>query len=243
MYYDRVNITDGTVYTITLPQNVDVFEIDSPIALDFATNQNALSGATTATDPEKGRHPGQGIMRIPVASETTTLYVKRVNSDTGVVSAQGYKHGKEHEAADFVPYAVELVDSGLQARIESLEAGEIKLSTTGGIDATSTGATNLYTVPTGKQAIITRAVFRLTAESSATGNVAAGVGIAAGEDDIVASATLTALDATGKVIASPPKAGAAIGAAAEVVKVGIDTAFSGGSATMAVDLFGYLLDA
>lgn len=115
------------------------------------------------------------------------------------------------------------------------------LSSTSGISGTSTGTTNLYTVPTGKTAIITDVVVRITAAATVSIVALAGVGIAAGEDDIFAAQSLVGLNAVGKhfqFVALGTKVSANSG---EVVKFGIDTAYIAGTATLAVDLIGYLL--
>ena len=119
---------------------------------------------------------------------------------------------------------------------------EQKLSTTTAIDGTATGTTNLYIVPSGKTAIITRAVVRVTAADAITVAGAAGIGIAAGESDIFNSTVFTGLNSTGKgYMLSNVMGTFATGAAASVIKLGVDTAFTATTATLAVDLFGYLV--
>ncbi len=116
-----------------------------------------------------------------------------------------------------------------------------KLATVTGIDAKATGTTTLYTVPTGKTAVITGAVVRCTAATAITVAPTLGIGVAAGEDDIFASTALTGLTATTKewtFVASGLMVNAA---AAAAIKVGIDTAATGTSQTLAIDLLGYLV--
>jgi hypothetical protein len=117
------------------------------------------------------------------------------------------------------------------------------LNTVTGIDATSTGDTTLYTVPTGKTAIILQVILRVTAATAAGGAMAAGVGINANADDIVASQVLSDLGVGGTDDAfnmAPSIGKFRIADAAEVVKLGIDTADTGTALTLAADVFGYV---
>ncbi len=116
------------------------------------------------------------------------------------------------------------------------------LSTTTGIDGTAVGTTNLYTVPGGKKAVILYAVFRLSALTGFLTVGSAGVGVAAGEDDIFGLAPLSGLNAITKAFSiSDASSAFHVAAAAEVVKLGIDVAFNAVTATLVVDLIGYLL--
>lgn len=119
---------------------------------------------------------------------------------------------------------------------------EQKLSTTTGIDGTAVATTNLYTVPSGKTAVITRAVVRVTTATAITVAGTAGIGIAAGEDDIFNSTTLTGITTTTSAFMFSNTFGKfQLGAATNVIKFGIDTGYTATVATLAVDLFGYLL--
>lgn len=119
--------------------------------------------------------------------------------------------------------------------------GGTLLSTTTSINAKTTGTTNLYTVPSGKTAIITKAIVVPTAASSITQGPTAGIGVAAGEDDIFSATELTGLTATTKAFAFDAIGTYVMAAATEVIKFGIDTAASGTSMTITVYLFGYLI--
>jgi len=116
-----------------------------------------------------------------------------------------------------------------------------RLVTITGIDAKTTGTTTLYTVPTGKTAVITKAVVRCTAATAITVAPTLGIGVAAGEADIFASVVLTGLTTTATVWTFGASGLAVPVAAAGVIKVGIDTAATGTSQTIAIDLFGYLV--
>lgn len=117
----------------------------------------------------------------------------------------------------------------------------VLLSTTTGIDAKSVATTNLYTVPSGKTAIITKAIIVPTAASSITQGPSVGIGIASGEDDIFASTQLTGLTATTKAHAFDAIGTYAVGAATNIIKLGVDVAAAGTSMTISVYLFGYLI--
>jgi hypothetical protein len=67
------------------------------------------------------------------------------------------------------------------------------------------------------------------------------MGIAAGEDDIFASTYLIGLTATTKVYKFNLAGTYVAGAAAEVIKLGIDTGATATTMTIAIDLLGYLL--
>lgn len=118
-----------------------------------------------------------------------------------------------------------------------------KLSTTTGINAKTVGNTNIYTVPTGKTAIILGAVIRCTAAVSITTPAFAGIGIGADstEDTICASQEMSGLKNSGDLYHFWVIAHSVIVPANEVVEFGIDTGAVGTSQTVAVDLIGYLL--
>lgn len=117
---------------------------------------------------------------------------------------------------------------------------EFLLSRTTGINGSSVATSNLFTVPAGQTLVVTKAIIRLTAATGLTGTLKAGIGIAAGEDDIFASSKLTGLNTIGQVYCFNLLGLSRECAAASVIKLGIDTAF-GGTTTLSVDLFGYYL--
>jgi len=115
------------------------------------------------------------------------------------------------------------------------------LSTTTGINAKTVATTNLYTVPAGKTAIITGVIIRCTTATAVTVVPTLGVGIAAGEADIMPSTALTGLDLTTEFYRYSVEGVAVTGAAAAVIKLGIDTGATATTMTIAVDLIGYLI--
>ena len=116
-----------------------------------------------------------------------------------------------------------------------------KLSTTSAINAKTVGTTNLYTVPATKMATITGCIVRCTAADTITVVPTLGVGVAAGEADIIAPTALTGLTATGLFYRFSVEGVAVTVAAAGVIKLGIDTGATATTMTIAVDLFGYLV--
>ena len=120
--------------------------------------------------------------------------------------------------------------------------GEVRLSVTTGIDAKVIATTDLYTVPAGDTVVVTRAEVRCTAATSITVAATAGVGVAAGEDDIFNSQLLNGLITSNKVFKFPVGGVGVIAAAGEVVKLGIDIGATGTSQTFEVDLFGYSVE-
>ena len=115
------------------------------------------------------------------------------------------------------------------------------LSTTTGIDGKVIATTNLYTVPTGYTAIITKAVIRVTTMTTFATVGTMGIGVAAGEADIFASTALTGLDTTGEVWVFNASGLIVNVAAAGIVKLGVDTGFGASVCTLSIDLFGYLI--
>lgn len=126
-------------------------------------------------------------------------------------------------------------------RLQLDQQGSSLLSTTTGVNGKTVGTTTLYTVPTGKTAVITRAIVRCTAATSITVGAVGGIGIATGEDDIFASTSLTGVIDTSKAWVFDSLGSTTLGVATNVIKLGIDSAATGTSQTLAVDLYGYLI--
>ena len=114
-----------------------------------------------------------------------------------------------------------------------------RLSTTTGVDGTTTGVTALYTVPSGKTMCITKAAVRLSSVATFTSPPTIGIGVAAGEDDIFAPESTLGLDATTKVYWFSSENLAVLATSGQTISLGIDDAAVAGTYTIAVDLFGY----
>ncbi len=101
------------------------------------------------------------------------------------------------------------------------------------------GTTTLYTVPTGNTAIITGCILRLTVVTALTGTMTAGVGIAAGEDDIFPATVLTGFNALNHVYLFNTTGKRVAATSGQAIKLGIDVAFGGTTATMDAQLIGW----
>lgn len=122
----------------------------------------------------------------------------------------------------------------------------VLLASVSGINAKTVANTLIYTVPTGKTAIITQAIIRCTTASSISAGPTLSIGRnATTYNDIFASATITALTNAG------PGAGSAFGfssigifaqaSAADAINLALTSGATGTSQTIACDLIGYLL--
>lgn len=118
-------------------------------------------------------------------------------------------------------------------------SGLLRLNTPASIDAKVAVATTIFTVPAGSTMVITGVRLRCTAAVAITVAAEAGVGIAAGFDDIWASQPLYGLTASGKVFEFPLGGSGVIATAGDEVKLGIDVAATGTSQTVEADVMGY----
>jgi len=118
-------------------------------------------------------------------------------------------------------------------------AAPFVLETVSGINALSETETSLYTVPTGEEVVVIGVVLRCTAASGITTAPKAGVGIAAGADDIFTSQRCYGLLADGDEFQFPQGGIRRIADAGEEIKLGIDEAAVGTSMTLAADVLGY----
>jgi hypothetical protein len=122
-----------------------------------------------------------------------------------------------------------------------LAGGVELLGTVSGINAKSTGTTDLYTVPTDTTVVVTEVIFRVMAADTVTAAPTLGVGIASGEDDIASPQGLTGISAVGDTFTLDVSAKSVQGNAADVIRVGIDTAATATTLTLAADLIGYVV--
>lgn len=115
------------------------------------------------------------------------------------------------------------------------------LATVTGINGLIAASTNLYTVPTGKSAVILDAVVRLTAATAITGTCRAGIGTNGAQSNIFMDVMMTGFNTTGEFYRFVGQGNYRLAAVGEIIAFGIDTAFGGTTATLAVDLIGYLV--
>jgi len=116
-----------------------------------------------------------------------------------------------------------------------------KLSITTGIDAKTTGTTNLFTVPSGYTAVITMAVARCSTATAITVAPSIGIGVAAGEDDIFSSRALTGFTKATNAYVFQSGGNYVVVAGGSTIKLGIDTGSTGTTHTIIIELFGYLI--
>jgi hypothetical protein len=114
------------------------------------------------------------------------------------------------------------------------------LDITTGIDATVATNVALMTVPASHIAIVTHALFLLGNVDSIVGALVAGIGTNGAQDNIMTSTTLTGLNTNGQMLIQPLTGLTAIAAAGETISIGIDSAFTGTSASLMVVLLGML---
>jgi len=118
------------------------------------------------------------------------------------------------------------------------------LSTTTGIDAKTVATTSLYTVPAGKTLIIDHVVIRVTAFTVGAKGVQAIAsfgGNSATYDDYLNSQTYTVAANGVSITDSLLDTAVTTQAAADVIKISIETGSDATTETWAVDLFGYLI--
>jgi len=112
-----------------------------------------------------------------------------------------------------------------------------RLATVTGVNLNTTTKTTLYTVPTGYSCVINHVVVRAASTSLTTANY--GFGFDAGGSDVITAATHTELTGSTLYTRLEAKAGAKLGAAADVFGVKCGTP-QGGAATVTIDVYGTL---
>src|SRR5574337_450182 len=156
----------------------------------------------------------------------------------GVTDTSDKRFVTDQELADLITLqplaALEAVLAALGART----GGETLLSSTAAVNLNSATPTTLYTVATGKSAVITRFVFRLASTSLTTVSLSIGYNSAA-FNDVLANNTHTALMGNTLYEVVVPKVGAAIGTSTGLLKLLCNT-LQGAPATMMVETHGYL---
>lgn len=119
-------------------------------------------------------------------------------------------------------------------------SASVRLGLVASIDATAAGTTVLYTVPVGEAVVVTSVRLYCTTATGITVPATAGVGIAAGEEDIFLSRSLYGLTAAGtEVVFSLTSGIIRVALAGEAIKLGIDQGAAGTSQTLTASIFGY----
>lgn len=123
---DRVTISDGTSAELTLPKSTYRALLYSEIALEFSLQVNGLDGSNTAY---KRRHPGKGykVLAFDEGDEAfDTVFVKRVNSDTGLVEIEILDRFTNLAPGQFIP-------TGLDVDVPVAYVGQDTITTLGTI--------------------------------------------------------------------------------------------------------------
>lgn len=115
---------------------------------------------------------------------------------------------------------------------------EYVLSRVDDVDMNTTDKTTLFTVPTGRTAVITKIITRNVSTSLTT--AVFGFGFNNDANDVVTAALHTALTAAGLLVLDVPKAGAVVGASTNVFGCKCSIA-QGAPATATIEVVGYLL--
>lgn len=121
----------------------------------------------------------------------------------------------------------------------SLSHGIVNVTT--GINALSMGSTNLLIVPADVALIVTKFVFVLAAVDSISGTLSLGCGTDVVAENILPSSAMTGFNTGGQAYYRAVSGVFSTAMPTEVIKVGIDVAFSGTSADMMVLLLGMLV--
>lgn len=208
-----------TVPTIPNPNNIKAIEI-----VDMQGGQSYFLLVTIAA-----------LNKIDTGSN---LAVGGLQSTTaGVTDTTDKRFVTDQELADLItlqPLAL------LEAKLAQLGANlsETLLASVPSVNLNTATPTTLYTVPAGKSAIINKVVMRLASTSLTTASWSIGFNSAA-FNDVLANATHTELTGATLYSGLAAKAGAKVGAAADVLKLLCNT-LQGGAATATVDVYGYL---
>jgi len=115
------------------------------------------------------------------------------------------------------------------------------LSTTTGINGKTVANTAIYTVPSGKTAVIMAYVVRVSSASAITVGPAAGIGNIAGTDNISASQAMNLLTSTTSTFQWTVNGMSVISSSGSTIYFNLDTAAIGTSETLTIDLWGYLI--
>lgn len=118
------------------------------------------------------------------------------------------------------------------------------LGTVTGINLLNTGATTLYTVPSGKTAYVTEVLIRITAVTTFISGATVSVGKSASYNEWLAATAMGALSATNQFrLLSHSAAGLLYQsfAAGEIVALNVTIGATSTALTAACDVYGYLL--
>lgn len=208
-----------TVPTIPSPKNPKGIAI-----LDLNGGEEYITPVTIVTDNTFS------VTGLSAEGLTTTT--------AGVTDTTDKRFTTDQELADLITLqplaAVEAVLAALGARTGS----ETLLASNAAVNLNTATATTIYTVATGKSAVITRVLIRLASTSLTTVSFSVGFNSAA-FNDVIADATHTELTGNTLFTMLVAKAGAKIGTSTQLLKLLCNT-LQGAAATATVEVFGVL---
>lgn len=112
------------------------------------------------------------------------------------------------------------------------------LSKVSDIDLTTTGTVNLYTVPSGKRVLSVYLILILKTISGGGSAPSVGVGVAAGEDDMISSSMLIAFSTANNSYKLQTSGQSVTAPASQIIKLGKDIAATHTDYTVDAYLFG-----
>lgn len=117
------------------------------------------------------------------------------------------------------------------------------LATVDGVNMKTVATGALFTVPVGYKAVITSARIRPSVITALVSVATIGIGIAAGEIDIINAGATIGLDAATKCSSLAPLTVSRVGVAGDIIKYGVTIGAVGTTYTASIDLIGYLIPA
>lgn len=156
----------------------------------------------------------------------------------GVSDSTDKRFVTDQELADLITLQPLAALEAVLAALGAQTGGETLLASAAGVDLNTATAVTLYTVPTGKSAVITKFVIRLASTSLTTVSFSIGFN-SASFNDVLANATHTELTGDTLYTVLVPKTGAKVGTTTQLLKL-LNNTLQGGAATCTVDVFGYL---
>jgi hypothetical protein len=225
--YSKATIDSDDIEQLSFPSNLDAIYLNSPIALDFSTTSNFQESSS-------GRHPGGGIKTIPLYDRSSILYIKRVNEeDEGDVFAEGFRK----DLSNGLPAPSFTANTEAPAGVN-----QVRPFVSPVIDATSSSTNDCYSVPEGKELIVTSIIFDIRNIENYTSGPNFEI-YGTGEGSLsVGELDLTAIDAHGYHIFSPA-AGAKVLPAGASLRLDVETAAVADAYDINAYVFAYLRNA
>jgi len=233
--------------SVTLTNNHALWVGGGTIRFDGALYQNDAIYFTQADGNEKIDSAADGYLDYTV---TTAHRFNMAVANTDVrlefvgTSNSGLLEWMEDE--DYFRFGDSILMNGGALTVDTTKTNNVitKLGSATGVDMKTIAATNLFTVPTGKIAVITHAIVRITASTNPTVVAQVSVGKSAGYTEWKNTITLTSVDTPNEMmILTAENTNAQYFVAADVLGIKVQVGATADSETGAFELFGYLLDA